>query len=792
MDQEGHSEECKGIRAAAAALLNDSVEGIAEEDVAESELASEKERKARKERHKAATEPSSSSAPPNKKLKDQHVKKEILKKMEEERVRKKREKNTPPPGPPPPPPPGPPPARSKRRRTSTCSSHESGVSLLTASLAATNRRCPGCRRVSCGTRAVCPGCRCVSCGTLACGCGPGCPLPGVDFADVCRRRVNEQGDDYAADIVLERGTCRALQTQQEDSDERAQRERAQDFADIVRERAQFVEDIVRDRKALQSQCEQDEAEEAEEAEVQAFLRSDAHDEADWAARPACDIDLEDENEDLEDLDEDFLRKARALQVKREQEQNEADRSSIADGAASSSIEQPPLPHEGLHCPIGAALRSTRAPLKAMNKMIAVQAKRGPWQPVPKKVGAAMGVQKKCLEPSIAKHKALPSSSSSSIRCEQEQGEADMPPPPPSEPPSDDDPDRIALKKRKRKRKSKRSDDAMPIIPPSAPVLPRPRPSLQARPSQQALVTGEALPPPEKTSGESTAIIKEEEEEEGIAQEGDRAAKKRPSIDVVDDDDDPIAALAVGDRRFSIEEALANVEKWTAVVRDIQQNPGAHKAQALRRAMEKLQRWSAWAAGNRPQNVDIRNAHRQRNRDKKPKPKVVPPPPKIAKVVSPAKPKPKVAKPKIVPPAKGIAPPAKVAKGIAPLGTKARSIARVPPRPPPPPKSIGPRPPIHPPPPKSIGPRPPIHIPFAYKGADPAPSVQQFLKACDEHMPLEQAGSSIEGGRIIRACGHCGKIRQYPQWVTTRYCSEACRIDGEASAAQVEAEGQALG
>ena len=233
-----------------------------------------------------------------------------------------------------------------------------------------NRRCPGCRRVGCGTHAVCPGCRCVSCGTLACGCGPGCPLTmqsdnqsGDDFAEECRRRVNEQGDDYAADIALERGTRRASQTQQEDSDD--------DVADIVRERAQFVADIVRERKrALQVQREQEQ------------------DEADRSG-----IDLEDKNEDFEDPDE---VKARALQenwalrVKREQEQDEADCSSIADGAASSSIEQPPLPHGGLHCPIGAALRSTRGPLKAQNKMIAVQARRSPV-PVPKKVGSSQKV-----------------------------------------------------------------------------------------------------------------------------------------------------------------------------------------------------------------------------------------------------------------------------------------------------------------------------------------------------------------------------------------------------------------
>ena len=736
MDQKGHSEECKGIRAAAAALLNDSVEGIAEEDVAESELASEKERKARKERHKAATEPSSSSAPPNKKLKDQHVKKEILKKMEEERVRKKREKK----GAPafgevstifltsdgheiPPPPDSPPPARSKRRRTSTCSSHESGVSLLTASLAATNRRCPGCRRVSCGTRVVCPGCRCVSCGTLACGCGPGCPLPGVDYAEVCRRRVDEQGDDYAPGIVLERGTRRALQTQQEDSDERAQCERAQDFADIARERAQFVEDIVRERKALQSQREQEEAEEAEEAEVQAFLRSDAHDEADWAARPACDIDGEslDEDESLDDesLDEDFLRKARALQFKREQEQNEADRSSIDGGAASSSMEQPPLPH-----------MSARGPLKATTKM-------RPLQPMPKRVVAAM--------PKTV----------------------------------------VAVKK--------------PAIKKPITVTTRDkhclRPSLQARPSQQALVTGAALPPPEKTSGESTAIIKEEEEEEGIAQDAQEEGIAQDAQEGIAQEEDPTPwgqDAGIDARRFSIDEALANVDAARAAVRDIQQNPAAYRPRDMKKAMEKLQRWSQWAAGYRPKNLATRNAHRQRNRDKQPKVvspavKGIAPPAKVAGGIAQSCPKVVPPPPKVVPPpAKGIAPPAKGAEGIAPLSTKSiapsppssTTIARVPPRPLPPPKSIAPR--------------PPIHIPFAYKGAEPAraaPPVQQFLKAWDEHISIEK-------------CGNCGKIRQfnpaenYPQWIIDNasgyYCSEECRIDGEAAAAQAAAEGPALG
>ena len=142
---------------------------------------------------------------------------------------------------------------------------------------------------------------------------------GDDFAEECRRRVNEQGDDYAADVVLERGTHRALQTQQEDSDD--------DVAGIVRERAQFVADIVRERKSA-----------ARALKVQ---REHEQDEADRSG-----IDLEDKNEDFEHCR--ALQEPWALRVKREQEQDEADCSSIADGAASSSMEASiaPLHHGG--------------------------------------------------------------------------------------------------------------------------------------------------------------------------------------------------------------------------------------------------------------------------------------------------------------------------------------------------------------------------------------------------------------------------------------------------------------
>ena len=78
-----------------------------------------------------------------------------------------------------------------------------------------------------------------------------------------------------------------------------------------------------------------------------------------------------------------------------------------------------------------------------------------------------------------------------------------------------------------------------------------------------------------------------------------------------------------------------------------------------------------------------------------------------------------------------------------------------------------------------------------------------MDAIHVNMPLEQAGSRIEAGSSIGACGWCGKTRQfnenpaenYPQWVITSnrgYCSEGCRIDGEAAAAQAKAEGEALG
>ena len=502
---------------------------------------------------------------------------------------------------------------------------------------------------------LCPGCRCESCGTDACGCGPGCPLTPPARLPSELASLSDSLSDSGFNSLLASLSDPGFAS--EESSEEG------DFAEQCR------------RRVDEEECEEEEGLQNRDAGIVRGIVSDIDGES-------CSSS---DGESCRAHDDDgaphcVQRRTPSSRICHRPS------SSIADGAASSSIVPPPglvasavLPKNKAAQPMPKAEQPTRRPpLQPMPKKVALQNKFRNKSNLANKT--VCQIVRQVLKHGTAKSKALSSS---------------LPKGP-------------AMKK------------------PTVVTRRHPRPSLQARPSQQASQhqkQHQETALPKTTSGDSIAVKEEDEEgvvtiatededgiaeegaiavkeEEGIAPEVGRATPKQQSslqygptrqcagrcrqrtnngwaclgecanIALPDhnmcewhtftcnhpgrrgvtsqsiDDGNPAGQNGKAPTRCSESAgALEHLVKAQALVIQIQQNPNNYTYLQTSRAYDKVTRWSYWAKGERPPNVDARGARRQRNRDKQPK---------CAKGIA------KVAK--------GTAPPkgiAKVAKGTAP-------------------------------------------------------------------------------------------------------------------------------